>query len=349
MGVDTEQDDSIRGLLEGAVAGTVTADAPPPAPELDAPAPAVETPEQKADRARDEQGRFATAEKARETLTLKPAVLADPKQPIAPAQLEPAKVVPAPTWFKGAGKVDWNKMPEPVRAELSEFVGALEAERAELAPMKELIDTNREFLVNEAGSMPEAFRRLIHLAKVSTTVDGAKAVAQYVLQQRGIDPRQVFGGQPLQLGSQPQQPDLDSLIEQRVNAKLQPFQAQLEQREDQQHLTTIQEFAANPAHPYFNDVRQHMGALLKAGHARTLDEAYEQATWASPVIRPQLIAAQAEETAKTRATEVQKAQQAARASVTGSPTAGAVSAIGESDGSIRGDLLLALSRQAGTV
>lgn len=374
MAGEAENDD-IRSLLQGAMDGKITAEgsgaAPPemsptaPASDAQPKAPTAETPAvPPSDRGdgRDAQGRFAGKpgeEKPRETLTLKPADPAKPETPAADQPQTPAAAavpqqskppVPPPAWFKGAGKVDWNKMPDPVRAELTEFVTGLEAERAELAPMKELIDTNREFLVNEAGSMPEAFRRLIHLAKLSTTVDGAINVAQYVLQQRGIDPRQAFGGQPSQPGSQPQQPDLASLVDQRVNALLQPFQAQLAQREDQQHISTIQEFAANPAHPYFNDVRVHMGHLLKSGQAKTLDEAYDQATWAHPVIRQTFLMKQAEDAATTRAAEVSKAQLASQASLTGSPTPGAISSVQtESDGSIRGDLMMAMRQQTGVV
>lgn len=358
MAVETEQDDSIRGLLEGAMAGTTTADPPPPIPDLDTPAlepPANETAEQKAERARDEQGRFAKAEKARETLTLKPVEKAiDPTQQPAPLvkPIDPAapRTVAAPPWFKGAGKVDWNKMPDPVRAELSEFVKGLEVERAEVAPLKEMIDQARPLLVREAGSVAEGVRQLLAFHQLS--VDKPVELIQHIARSRGIDLRALLGGQPVQQnGSQPQQqqPDIQALIAQTVQRELQPYKAQIEQRETQQYVQTIEEFRDDPAHPYFNEVSQHMGWLLKSGQAKDMQDAYDQATRAHPVIWQALSKQQAEEAAKTKAAEVAKAQQANRASLTGSPVHGAVSQMGESDGSIRGDLMRSLKAHTGAV
>jgi hypothetical protein len=375
--------DDIRTLLQGAMDGKITSEgsaapssesiAPATAAPTSTPTPAPTEPTptvQDRGDGRDANGRFVGSkpgEPARETLTLKPQAGQQPttQQPQSPQtagkppeptaatpQQQSKHPVPPPAWFKGAGKVDWNKMPDPVRAELSEFVGNLEAERAEVAPLKEMIDQARPLLVREAGSVQEGVRQLLAFHQLS--IDKPVDLALHILRARGIDLRALLSGQPQAqqpgIPQQQQQPDIASIIAQAVQRELQPLKAQIEQREDQQHHDTIQAFAADPAHPYFNDVRVQMGHLLKAGQATTLDEAYDQATWAHPVIRQTLLAKQAEDAANTRAAEVLKAQQASQASLTGSPTPGAISSVqGGSDGSIRGDLLAAMRQQTGAV
>ena len=65
-----------------------------------------------------------------------------------------------------------------------------------------------------------------------------------------------------------------------------------------------------------------MGHLLKAGAAKDMQEAYDQATWANPVIRQQLLEQQSEATKATQAAAVAKARQASAVSVRGSPLPG---------------------------
>lgn len=363
MAIETEQqeDDSIRGLLEKAAAGDIQAESPVNPPELSAEAPTEAAPPvERADRGdgRDATGKFVGKPKdepaqSRETLTLKPKEQAQTQaqakpgeQAAKPADQDP----PPPAEFLGQGKVDWNRLPSGVKAELKRGWESLQAERAEVAPIKELIDTNRQFLVNEAGSLPEAFRQLIYFAQMANGVDTAPQLALHILQRKGIDPRSVFSGQPTpQVGNQQQAPNWEAIIDQRVQQRLQPIVAQVEQRENQQHLSTIESFAADPAHPYFNDVRQAMGILLKNGQASNLQDAYDQATWANPSIRQALMAQQAGDAAKAKAAEVEAARKAALLSPSGAPTHGNSSVVGQSDGSIRGDLMAAWAAQRGAV
>ena len=44
-------------------------------------------------------------------------------------------------------------------------------------------------------------------------------------------------------------------------------------------------FAADPAHPYFDDVANDITALLRGGGAKDLADAYDKAVWANPVTR----------------------------------------------------------------
>lgn len=356
--------DDLRNTLADALSGDIKPDTTP-LPEVTAePEVKVETAEQKADRARDEAGRFA--KEKRDTLALKPkeskqpvavappgsegkappAATADPKGAVAAAPPEGAA---PPIEWKGEAKVDWQRLPKGVQAAIRESYDALQTASAEVAPLREMIDANRQMLVNEAGSVQEGVRQLLAFHKAS--IDKPIDLCAHILRARGIDPATAFSGQPQQQqGTQNGQPDIGAIIAQAVQRELQPLKAQYEQRESQTFVSQIDAFAADPANPYFNDVKAHMGALLKAGIATNLQDAYDRATWMNPVIRSQLEARKAEDAANIKAAEVQKAQQAQRASLTGSPTLGATAqASSGSDDSIRGALTQAWNARQGAV
>lgn len=293
----------------------------------------TETADEKAERLRDEAGRFKAADPkaAREKLTLKPA------KPLAAASQEAAATVvpatnglppeidkegkhleriPPPQSWSGAGKVAWDRLPRPIREQLSQDYAAVDTARGELVPIKEILDVNREFFVNQAGSVPEAFRQMAVFARMS--VDNPVQLAEHILRSKGIDPRTAFGGQA-QVPAQGQQPDIQVLIAQHVSQALQPFVAQTEQQQTQQLQSTIDQFAADPKHPYFNDVRALMGTLMSAGQAKSMEEAYEMATRANPTIWGALQSVQTEASGNQKQQAVQKAQAAQRTNLKGSP------------------------------
>lgn len=55
--------------------------------------------------------------------------------------------------------------------------------------------------------------------------------------------------------------------------------------QQQAALSEIEKFAADPAHPYFNELVADVAGLMEAGVAQTLQEAYEKAVYANPVTR----------------------------------------------------------------
>ncbi len=292
-------------------------------------APAPEEPPKQDTRARKDDGTFAKQPKIKEpraTLklqtppapepvpTLPGAVSPSTAQPVAPAK------IPAPQEWSGLAKVKWDLLPAAVQQEIATREQSRMTATQDLLPVKELVDVNREFLVNQAGSIPEAMRQMMQFARMS--VDNPVALAEHILRSKGIDPRQAFAGQPNQAPQQAQAPDLQSYVQQLVQQAIQPITAQAEQQQTQQLQTTIEQFAADPKRPFFNDVRVHMGQLIQAGAAKSLDEAYEQATWANPAIRAHLLETQHAATQTAQAAQAQRAQQATRASVSGSPLEG---------------------------
>lgn len=99
---------------------------------------------------------------------------------------------------------------------------------------------------------------------------------------------------------------------------------QRDQREQQSQQATVnqqvQQFAeerdesGNPKHPHFETVKPHMGALLSSGAAESLSDAYEQAIWARPDLRQELLAQQQrEQQEKAEASRKKKASRAKKA------------------------------------
>lgn len=136
-------------------------------------------------------------------------------------------------------------------------------------------------------------------------------------------------------------------VQQFVQTQTQREQEAQRRQEEEVHRsvqTAVQEFAGTkdeagqPKYPHFEAVRQHMAALLNAGAAKELADAYEQATWARPDLRQQLLAVQQQQAQQQR--QEQQRQQAARArqasgSISGAP-GGVAPPASPSDTSIRG-------------
>jgi hypothetical protein len=359
---ETEAETSILDDVKAAMAENAGEAPVPAASETPAEAPAGETAQQTADRVRDEQGRFAKAEegKPRETLKLKEK----PQEQPAPSQAgtvpSPTKDVPAapavqngldapPLHWKGSQKVAWGKLPAEVRQGVLDDHKALQDERAQFEPLTKALEPFREAFVREAGSMESAVAQLGQFHQASLT--NPTGLALHILQARGIDPRQfaaqILGQQP-QGGTppQPQAPDINSVVAQAVQQAIAPIQQRFEQTDQQQTLSVIETFRADPKHPFFEDVKVHMGHLLRAGVAKDLQDAYDQATWANPVIRQHLTSAQAEEAKQASSAAAAKARGAAAASLRGSPLPNGSAATG-SGATVLDDVRAAMTELSG--
>lgn len=300
----------------------------------------AETEQEKADRVRDEQGRFAKADEkaknvSRETLRLKPketpagpaptdipgsegstpqAAAGGPQASAAAAPTD-ERIAPPPEW-KGAGKVDWNKLPKPIQEEIRQDYEARAREREANAPLEQAIAPFRDEWVSVAGSVASAVSQLGQFYKLY--VENPVALIQHIARTRGID-LGVAQGQPQAQGGSPQAPDINSVVMQAVQQAIAPIQQRFQQTENQQIEQTLEEFRADPRHPYFEDVRVAMGKLIEAGLAKGLPDAYEQAVKLNPAIWSAIQASSTEEATKAQAAAAAKAKQAAAASLRGAP------------------------------
>lgn len=135
-------------------------------------------------------------------------------------------------------------------------------------------------------------------------------------------------------------PQLHELRQQNATL-MQQLQQQNQMREQQANeslYSDVEAFRADPSHSHFDAVRGHMAALLQAGQAKDLQDAYEQAVYANPTTRALVLA---EQQAKQREEAAQKAQAAKVASsvnVRSRPAMPTSTPIGTMDETIRATL-----------
>lgn len=317
------------------------------------PAPSSEAAESTAaERARDKAGRFAAAETAgdkhRETLTLKgkpdatkeqerkegqPAAavqakapgVVDPGAKVGDVQHQPGTQSHAgpPTHWTGTAKIDWNKIPAGLRESIAK-------DYEQIAPMRELAPVLQQYgpLLQQryGGNLSQAMGSVLQLYQ--NAVNDPIAFARDFCQQWRIDPQTIGGvGQPVQ-GPQAQeqlQDDPYGQRFQRIETALQQIAQQPVIHQQRQIQSDIQQFqtAMKPdgsvEHPYFNDVRAHMAALMQTpGGPTTLKEAYDQACWANPNVRVAILKEQESAKEAERRQAIARAQGAA-VSVSGAP------------------------------
>lgn len=242
------------------------------------------------------------------------------------------------------------KAPQSLKGELKEKFGELppewqgEIDRLEREAVKKIQSTSQmanfgqsiqqefapyEAMLRQAGATPQqALKSFLQTEYTLRTAPPAQkqAVAMNLLRHYGIE---LPGADAPQVD-----PNVAALYQEINNLKQERMQeaAQRTNAENTQVQSTIEQFAADPKHEYFTDVRQHMGALIDSGAAKSLDDAYEQACWANPSIRDQLIRTQqAEAEAKRKADERKavEAKKAAAVSVRGTPASPIAPAVGK--------------------
>ena len=304
--------------------------AAPVAPKVDPNKPAT-----LADAARDEQGRFAKPGEA--------AQVPDQSKPSAQqaASAEPqaqaGTIGPPPSWSATA-KAAFSTLDPIIQQEVLKRERDMEAGRAQWQQGAERLNRLDKVLaprierfrlagVDEARAVETLFAAQDYLER--SPVDALL----YLGRQSGVDWRSLF--QRLQGGQgQPQQavqalpPEMQQLMQQVQGLTQTVTQQQRAAQESQVqgHLQTVQQFATDPANVYFENVKGRMSKLIRNGDAKDLADAYQQACWSDPEIRPLMLQAQQTATAaSTAAAQRAKVQQArsASVSVTGSPRPGA--------------------------
>ncbi len=323
---DNAPEVEIEEPIEARIAADVAAKAPEKFPSE------TETPEAKADRARDEQGRFAKKEaeatsklaeniKGANEVAGKLGAIQPPAGTVAPAQ---GPSGPPPGWSIAA-KAEFDKLPQPVKEAIVSRETEINRGFAKLTEYKGL-DPYVETARQAGTSLPQALDRYMAAEELLSRdfVSGIKSLCQmYNVHPAGL--AQVLGGQQ-QGGQQPQQQNPLAPVFQQMSA-LQAELANIRQERTQSEQEAVNgqlaSFSGDPAHKYFENVRVTMGHLLQSGQARDLKDAYETACWMNPEIRALQIK---EAAAPNQAQRMQAVNQARRASGSiplGSPIPGA--------------------------
>lgn len=318
-------DDTIRDTLRS----LQSQEDPEAAPAVaDVPAGAVEDPEAAAARIRDAQGKFAAAP---------PVVGADPvvvPEPAAPA------VEPAPNTWKKEAAAQWGSLPPDVRAEIqrreqdmhrgieqyktaANFGHSIERVIAPYAQTMQKLGVTPDQAISE-------FMAADHTLRFGTQQEKSAYLAQ-LAHNYGVDLGQTAEAHA---NFNPQQHALQ-IQNQQLQAQLQNYHQTQQQQVEESLNSEINAFAADPSHSHFEAVRGHMAALIQAGQAKDLADAYEQAIYANPTTRAavlqQQVAAQREEAAK----KAQAAKAAASINHRSRPSMPVAQPIGSMDDTIR--------------
>lgn len=340
-------------------------------------------PEPKADHPTDEKryadGTFkptkAEAEEKPAVKTTEPA----PKPAEAPVEAaQPISEVQAVATIQGApppgwsikSKAEWDKLPEHIRADIikrekevndgfSQYEGMrelrpyVERARSQGQTLKQVLDS---FIGYEDFIRSNPLQGILHIANgVGMTPQKlAMELAPYLGQSNGqqyAQPMQdQYGTQPPAFDPAMFQQWLNPLS-QEVNS-LKSFVQQIQQAETARYTTAFNaaqaRFSADPAHRFYDNVRQEMARLFQAGivqetgdHYADLKAAYEKACALNPEISEILLNEKITKIEADRKQTEQAAAEKARLasrSITGSPAAGAKVDPDDKDDSIEADV-----------
>lgn len=320
-----ESPPSIRESLTAAMAAEGVQNAAPiPATPAETPAPSAP--------ARAADGKFAKAPEAAQTLS--PELKAAPAAGAEPLAT-PETIRPPASWSATA-KADFAALAPHIQQEVLKREGEIETgkaqwdQKAQRFNRLDAILSPRQERFKLAGiDETQAVQALFAAQDMLESPDAstrANAI-RYLARQSGVDLRGLVQGDPQQQ-PQAQLPPAVQQMAQEI-ASLKQTLSQQQQFAHQQSVTETQAridaFAADPANKFFSNVERDMGALINAGQATGLKDAYEKAVWAHPEIRPILLreqqavaVAEQERAARARVEAARKAS----GSIIGSPSPG---------------------------
>lgn len=302
--------------------------------------------EQKPSKPRTEDGKFAKQRNdakpvdsgASQEASDKP--IAGESQPAIQeaAHAETAQTTQAPSSWTAEAKAEFAKLTPVIQKEVlkreSDFHKGVEQyrESANYAQTIKSVIAPYENTIKQVGVTPEvAVRELFKKdAELRHPDENVRRAAIYQLARNaGID---------LSRGMQQVDPNVLRVHQQKAELEQQLHQLKTshEQREQQELNSFLEQSKQGKEH--FDTVRPEMAALLQAGTAKDIDQAYDMAVWARPDLRQSLLAKQQEE---RKAEQVKVAQAAKAASVTNVARRGtmpAQRAVGTMDDTIKATL-----------
>jgi len=300
------------------------------APENGPAAGGVEDPEAAAQRIRDAQGKFA-----------KPAEPNPDAAPDAvPADVPVVEAKPAPNTWKKEAAEKWATVDPVVRAEIErreqDFHKGVEQykERAQFAQTMERAMAPYMQTIQQIGMTPDqaigGLMALDHKIRHGSPEQKVAVFAQ-LMHEAGVDISQVANAQQ---NTDPRVYAAEQEAQQ-LRAQFQNYQQTAQQQAESALNSEIEAFAADPSHSHFDAVKGHMSALLQAGQAQSLADAYEQAIYANPTTRAAVLQQQEAAKREEAAKKAQAAKAAASINVQRRPAMPTAQPIGSMDDTIR--------------
>lgn len=246
----------------------------------------------------------------------------------AAAAAAESKSKPPQSW-NAAERAHWEKIPAEVQAvitrreeEAHRGITKLGQDAAFGQKLRDVINPYLPIIRAEGGDEAGAVRDLLQTAYVLRTANAEQKVQlfQQLAGQFGVD---------LSAAAQAA-PQVDPRVQQleREIAQLKGHLVADQQQQHQQIESTAQQmidaFAADPKNEFYEEVKPLMGQLLVSGRASTMQDAYDQACWATASVRSTLMQRQQAEAEAKRVAEAKAkadAKRRAGGSVSGSPAA----------------------------
>lgn len=353
MDVDNSGNDDLRTQLQNAFKEAREADT-----EIEKP---VETEAQKAERVRDEQGRFAKAEADKVEVKAevkpeieKPAEIKDePKTEVkAEAKDEPKRAPAPPNGWSAEAKAKWHELPPEVmsaiaqrESDLGRAAGKMDEERTIGRDFQKIFQPYMPVLQAEGTTPQQAVASLLNTAYIlrQGSPQQKKSALLETAKQFGIDLTPESNTQARQVS-----PELSAIQQElaQLKGQLTTRETQAQSQSEAQMRQEIDAFAADPANAYFAEVKADMAALLSAGRAKDLKTAYDMACWARPDVRTSILAQQRADDERKRKEAADEARRKA-VSVTGAP--GITAAPGVGDRTLRQELEANMAAARGAV
>jgi hypothetical protein len=321
-------DDSIRETLRDIEARN----SPPEVPEGTIP----EEPEAAAQRIRDAQGKFA-----------KPAVEEAAAATEAPAATAEAPTVPKELQSLGLRKEEAEAFAAAPKVLQDAFVRRADEmfkgveqykAAAQYAQTIEKVIAPHSSLINSYGISPDqAISEMLSSVNILRNGRPEEKMAHFaqLAQHYGID---LAAAQEHKLA--PIDPHLLSLQQevQKLSGYIRTQESSVQQQAEASLNSEITAFAADPNHSHFETVKPHMIALLQAGQAKDLPDAYEQAVYANPTTRASMLQQQVNAQREEATKKAQAAKTAASTNTSRRPSMPVSQPIGSMEDTIRAEL-----------
>lgn len=315
-------------------------------------------PEGEAAPVRDASGKFAAK--------ADPAAAAAQEPAAQPANAEPpvSETIPVPPGLPPALKAKFKDLPAEWRDAFVRQEDSFKAAKVEWAPKGERLNRLEALVAPRRGYLAtnglDEFTWIERLsAAEQVLIENPVQGILHLARAYGADLRQIAaqmtGGQS---GGQPaptMDPNLQSVLSEFQTLKQAVTQQQQGAQEAQAAQITAQitSFANDPAHLYFQDVKDDIAALLQSGRATDLKDAYDKAVWANPEIRELMLKEHAAKSAQPDPQAAARAKAAAAAnaagSVTGAARLGSGPAGGADPNNLRETIRAAYDEAAGRV
>jgi len=259
-----------------------------------------------------------------------PAAAANPvtdqPQSETPAPDANAPASDAPHSWSAEKKALWAGIPPEAREYIAqretaahEQISRMGQEVARYRPVGELLDAHQDMFDRNGFAPIDGIKKLFEAQAMleREPVQGLVAIAD----QFGIDLAATFGGQGGEMGAG--DPATQQILHQNriLTQRLAQFEntqkAQAERETEARRSeakSTVEKWSEGKTHFAREDVKKLMGTLMGNGAAKTLDEAYEQATYALPEVRALVLADQKKaDDAKKLADDAKAAAEAKKA------------------------------------